>query len=94
MHLIFLVIDFLLFLNHTGGDIQCPIHGRLKCSVGGGGALIFLGCPDWLGRLRRGRMAQRMRSDWLEGGLGARSYPHVYSEIFISVLLVVKILVL
>ena len=39
-------------------------------------------------------MAQRMRSDWLEGGLGARSYPHVYSEIFISVLLVVKILVL
>ena len=37
---------------------------------------------DWLQRLRQSQMTKRMRSNWLEASLKARSYPHVYFEIF------------
>ena len=88
MLLIFLVIDFLLFITHTGGDIQNHVHGRLKYSMKSTYlSEIRYSCPDWLERLWQSQMIQRMRSDWLEASPKARSYPRVYSEIFISVCL-------
>ena len=76
-------IDFLLSVLHTGSDIRNPVHGRVKHRIKG----IYH--PEIrlssLERLRQSQMTLRMRFDWLEASLMARSYPRVCSEIFLSV---------
>ena len=78
--------DFLLSVLHTEGNIQNPIHGRVKYTIKGKyHPEIRYSCLDWLERLRQSQMTLRMRFDWLEVSLMARSYPRVCSEIFLSV---------
>ena len=82
----FFNIDFLLSVLHTGGDIQNPVQGRVKYTIKGiYHPEIRFSCLDWLERLRQSQMTLRMRFDWLEASLTTRSYPHVCSEIFLSV---------
>ena len=55
--MIFLIIDFFLFIIHTGGDIQNPVHSRLKYFMKGKYHLeLRYSCLDWLERLRQSQM--------------------------------------